>query len=153
MSSSRSRGGRLRRLLALSADEKRILAQAWLMLPVVHLGLRVIPFRRLHRWLGAGAPIAPAEARDSHRAIESVHRVVGIAARRHLVPLTCLRRALVVQWLLRRRGIATELRFGVAKEDGQLRAHAWLEHQGRLVGERGDVPLRFAPLAPAGPAP
>jgi len=40
---------------------------------------------------------------------------------------SCLRQAAALAWLLRRRGIATRLRIGVAREEGRLMAHSWLE--------------------------
>lgn len=41
---------------------------------------------------------------------------------------SCLRQALAVGWLIKRRGVQPEIKIGVAThEDGQLKAHAWLE--------------------------
>lgn len=52
---------------------------------------------------------------------------------------TCLSRALTLQTLLRRRGVASQLRFGIRKRDGsELLAHAWLETNGALIGEHQD---------------
>ena len=55
-------------------------------------------------------------------------------------PTTCLTNSLVVDGMLRRRGYASEIRFGVRPpEGGALAAHAWVEHDGRVVfGETQD---------------
>ncbi len=42
---------------------------------------------------------------------------------------SCLRQAAALAWLLRRRGIATNLRIGVAREEGKLVAHSWLQSE------------------------
>ena len=76
-------------------------------------------------------------------------RLVGLAARYHLYDMTCLPQALTLQWLLGRRGVATELRIGVRRDSGNLAAHAWLEHAGRPIGEAREIASRFAPLVTA----
>lgn len=43
---------------------------------------------------------------------------------------TCLRQALAVHWLLRRRGLQPELRFGVDRIDNAPDMHAWVELEG-----------------------
>lgn len=43
---------------------------------------------------------------------------------------TCLRRALVLQRILARAGHAVVLVIGVRRSDGELQAHAWIEHGG-----------------------
>ena len=48
---------------------------------------------------------------------------------------SCLRQAAALAWLLRRRGIATNLRIGVALDEGKFVAHSWLESgEGELFG-------------------
>ncbi len=48
---------------------------------------------------------------------------------------SCLRQTAALAWLLRRRGVATNLRIGVAREEGKFMAHSWLETgEGELFG-------------------
>lgn len=74
-----------------------------------------------------------------------------MAAHHHLGAKTCLRTSLVLQTLLLRRGIQTELRIGVRKLGSELCAHAWLEYAGAPIGQPGDIATSFLPLAPAHP--
>lgn len=46
---------------------------------------------------------------------------------------TCLRRSLILCALLRRRGLAAHICFGVAQRDGALAAHAWVDIAGSSV--------------------
>ncbi len=63
---------------------------------------------------------------------------VKVADRYALGKSSCLRQAAALAWLLRRRGIATRLRIGVAREEGRLMAHSWLESgDGELIGLLG----------------
>ena len=140
--------GKFRQVRALSWEDRGLLLQAWVLLLAVDLGLRVLPFRRVQALVargqrGAGDTPAGEAAATSAR----LERLVGIAARHHLYPMRCLRRALALQWLLGRRGIAAELRLGVRKEADHLAAHAWLECAGRPLGEPPDIDARYVPLA------
>jgi hypothetical protein len=61
----------------------------------------------------------------------------------------CLPRALAAQTMLRRRGIASRLCLGVAREGGALAAHAWLEVGGNTIVGGVEV-ARFTRLAEFG---
>jgi len=59
---------------------------------------------------------------------------------------TCLVRALALHVMLARRGLASVLRIGAARaQDGDMEAHAWVEHAGQvLLG--GDGQDRYVAL-------
>ncbi|MBM3131082.1 MAG: lasso peptide biosynthesis B2 protein [Chloroflexi bacterium] len=103
---------------ALSLGDWLTLAQAWLLLLIADLGLRVLPFPRVQAF---ATPDLPREPRAvTPPPIQRLHRLVDIAARHHVYPMTCLRRALVLQRLLRARGADAHLRIGVRKDAGAL---------------------------------
>ncbi len=112
-----------------------------------YAGLR----RRLERrW---PPPDRPAAGPRSDPA--AVARAVDRAARHHLYPMRCLQRSLALEHLLRQEGHAAAIRFGVRRGD-RLAAHAWVEVDGRPLGEPGEIEARFArlvPVAEAGPGP
>jgi hypothetical protein len=64
---------------------------------------------------------------------------------------SCLRQSAALAWLLHRRGIATNLRIGVAQKGERIVAHSWLEsEEGELFGlSETDkyVPLSSATLS------
>lgn len=107
------------------------------------LGVRLLGFERMRRLLGREAS-SRREANDPVARAETVARMVAIAARRGPLPASCLPRALVTSWLLRREGIESALRIGVARDGGPFRAHAWVEVGGRPIGEDATSPERFA---------
>ena len=119
------------------------------MLAFVDLWLRFGSFKRLQEFLKV-EPGQGLTSGDNPEAISSlIDRtgwLVGAAARNHLFRMSCLRRALVLQYLLRRKGVLTFLRFGVRTENGNLQAHAWLERDGVLVSEPEMVHERYATL-------
>jgi hypothetical protein len=134
------------------------LAQAFLALPLLALGLHCWGFRRLQARLNQGAALAPhssALKSDLDQA-RITARLVQAAARYELFRPTCLPQSLVLWWLLRRQGFAGELRIGVRPEPSRLEAHAWVEFQGQPLNDGADVARRFSPfprdlISPAAP--
>lgn len=47
--------------------------------------------------------------------------------------LNCLSICTTYWWLMKRRGITTHMKFGIAKSNDKLIAHSWLEYRGRLL--------------------
>ncbi len=86
--------------------------------------------RLIHRWFQITMPFM-------HGKQVSVRQVVWAAVSAgHHSPLgtTCLTTALVAQALLGKYGHEAKLRIGVRrKETGEFTAHAWLEHEGKVI--------------------
>jgi hypothetical protein len=139
--------GILRRLRRLTAVEAWAFARAWLFLLAADLGLRLLPFQRLERWLAPSAGAVRAVAEEE--SVPSLVWATAAAARHHLYPMRCLPRALCLRWLLGRHGIPAELRIGVERRRGEMRAHAWVERDCCPVGDGPGVADRWAPLNPA----
>jgi len=78
--------------------------------------------------------------------------MVNLAARHSPFPATCLTRSLLLQWLLLRRGVASQLRIGVRLHSKSLQAHAWVECDGVPVNDSVDIASQFAPFAASLPA-
>lgn len=127
---------------ALSRAHRKVFAEAWLLLPLTAIGLRVWGFRQ------AQSALLPAEnaakRRDDFAEAQAVARLVRVAASWSPLPATCLVRSLVLCRLLRRHGLAADLRIGVSKPDGRFSAHAWVEHGDVAVNDSEDVGCRFA---------
>jgi hypothetical protein len=126
-----------RAFLDLSSPRRRLLLHAWLLLPAVAVRLRVFGFARTR-----AALLAQADARKGLTNLgdaEFTACLVDAAARWSPVPASCLVRSLVLCRLLRQRGLASELRIGVATPDGHFSAHAWVEHDGVPLAEAGRV--------------
>jgi hypothetical protein len=59
---------------------------------------------------------------------------VGACADRVPWKAVCFQRGLALHWMLRRRGIASVLHYGIAQgNDRGLRAHVWISADGRVV--------------------
>jgi hypothetical protein len=136
----------LARWRAFSPTQRQAFVQAWCLLPLVWLGLRVWKLPRLHAWLAAGAKALPAPSVTQVADAHAMGDAVNAAARHTPFPATCLTRSLLLVWLLGRRGVSSALRIGVQLNNGRLAAHAWVECAGQPVNDRPDVADAYAPF-------
>jgi len=135
------------KVLRLPARDRRRVLEAVAQLARASIELRVRPSSRAVALLGtlrrgeADEGVGAEQAREAERVGRDVARV---AARLFWRP-TCLRQALAVRRMLRRRGISSELHLGVTSASvGE--AHAWVTVDGHPVVGRPGLE-RFVPLA------
>ena len=95
------------------------------------------------------SPIVPSRA----TALDDARRlawVIEVVARWGPWRANCLQRSVVLWWMLRRRGLAGELRIGVRRHPGgapgsdELDFHAWVEHGLVALNEVSTIRQRFA---------
>jgi hypothetical protein len=137
---------RLRKFLCLPAAERRMLLEAALLLGGIKLGLRLLPFHILRRFLDSLAKV-PIELRKANQSsVERVVWAVEMADRYMPRARTCLTRALATRLLLVRQGHPALIRIGVVREEGEeFLAHAWVESKGEVV-IGGHELERYTPL-------
>ncbi len=127
----------------MSAPEQRVIAQAFILLPVIGLLVRAAGFRRLKDALTRLAPLAPILA-DPLPEATMITRLVTAAASRNPVPSTCLSRSLTLWLLLRRHGVDADICLGIRGGTPQFEGHAWVECLGWPLNEHHRVRDHFA---------
>lgn len=125
---------RLRRFSALERPARGILLRAAALLPLISASLSLRGFRKTQAFLQKFLP-SFNETQDSSAAAELTVRMVRAVARHSVGHPTCLEESLTLWWLLRRQGIACELRIGVRKQGEKFEAHAWVERDGTALNE------------------
>lgn len=75
-------------------------------------------------------------------------RIITAAASHHLFSISCLPRSLTLWWILRQRGMDSEIRIGVRCQGELLEAHAWVEYQKVPLNDTPDVHRRYAAFDP-----
>lgn len=114
----------------------------------------VLPFHLVSGWLGGTTAPADKDATGiaTLQRADAVARRVSHLARRMPRRTTCLVQAFAGWLLLKRRGITATIRFGVAKSEVGLIAHAWL-----MVGSEivlgGEIAADYQALADLGGRP
>lgn len=137
----------LERLRRLPSAQRSVLFQALALLPLVSTGLRLIGLGRVRKLLSR-LPRMHRQALDG----DAIARMVSIAATRGPLRAGCLASSAMLEALLRRHGIACELRVGVRTVDGRLEAHAWIEYDGN-VADPSRAHAAFAPFERSLPEP
>jgi hypothetical protein len=144
---------RLRRFSSLDSEARVTFLRAALLLPLISVSLKVRGFRAtqetLLRFLGHPQQALQEDSArllsDEQRARITV-RMVNAAVRHVWRSSTCLEKSLALWRLLKRHGIASELRIGARKIDGKFEAHAWVERQGIAVNDPDDLHRHYAPF-------
>ena len=124
----------LRRVGRTSWDERRILAEAVIALGTAALAIRVTSFKRLARKVGSVGE-GPARC-DENVARAAAKARWAIKAAGPYLPwkVACFQEGLALHSMLRRRGVASYLHYGVGQSPGRgLSAHVWVTVEDRIV--------------------
>jgi len=143
-----------RRFWRKSGYERKIAVEAAATLTATWAGIRVMGYRRWRNLLARFTPVTRqnAASRDfisseTHKQnARTIARMEAAAARHIPFETNCLEQSLALWWLLRRRGYPADLRIGVRKDAGSFEAHAWVEANGVVLSESGNVHSHFVPL-------
>lgn len=57
---------------------------------------------------------------------------------------TCLRRSLLLWWILERRGVSSRICVGVNSQNGEVSGHAWVEIEEQPINDRKGVSASYA---------
>jgi hypothetical protein len=144
---------RWHRFWRLSDYERGVVLEAAGGLLATWVGLRLAGFRRWKNVLAALAPSPNSTARQADAsqpsqpdAAQTIARMAAAAARNFFFSTNCLEQSLVLWWLLRRRGIAAELRIGARKEFERFEAHAWVEADSSVLNDATAEHRHFVPF-------
>jgi hypothetical protein len=119
-------------------------AVGWLL--ILSVPLRLLGFRRTQLLLlslrRTPTRLQPLSAQQPK--IDQIVRLVNRICR--FLRVACLRRSLILWWMLYWHGIDSAIRIGVRKVDQRLEAHAWVEQDGKVLGERAAYVEQYQPF-------
>jgi hypothetical protein len=130
------------------AEERAFIFRAAILLSLTAVGLRMFGFRRYKEWIEKCSPSRlPSQSFSvemQRQAAERAVRAVRSVELHGVSRPNCLERSLTLWWLLRREGIDGELHIGARKEDGKLKAHAWVELRGEVLNDSPEIHNHYA---------
>lgn len=110
----------------------------------VRAGLSVWPLGRVVRGLRQVAGWLPHKGDATPRYRSRAAWAAQAVGRRFVPERPCLTQALVLQYLLLRRGDnAAQLHIGVASSEEEFQAHAWVEHDGNVLIGGTESPHKY----------
>jgi hypothetical protein len=138
---------KLRRLRRLNGRGWQILLITFALLTVMRLGLLILPFRVLLKWVEHLSQRSRVVTNLPVLTLGDLIWAVNCSSRYMPGGAKCLARALTTKVIMHHQGYVPELKIGVAKSNqGGLEAHAWVEYEGCIViGNLIDLP-RYMPL-------
>jgi hypothetical protein len=123
----------------LSLSEKWMLFVAMIVLPVTATGIRLFGIKRWKAFLARLSPFRANRVMENTERAQNIAWLVTVAAWNGPYRANCLQRSLTLWWLLRRRGIESDLKIGMQAENGEVRGHAWIEYGGIVLNDSEDV--------------
>lgn len=114
----------LSRFFGLPALERQCTCEAAMLLLVVRIALAVLPLPRALRLFGIAQGASGSGRIDPDQAT-LIGRAVARAARHVPFRAVCLQQAFTALLMLRRRGLAATVHFGLLRAGSELKAHAW----------------------------
>src|SRR5215813_2092554 len=135
------------KFMSLKRHEKGIFIAAWVLFPLIWMALRPLGFRRTRKLLslfGRGKDVI--SSMDEARRLSYI---VNTAAGNGLRRANCLERSLLLWWMLRRKGVDADIRFGASNKARAFKAHAWVEWNGVVLNDRADIASEFTPFPDA----
>jgi hypothetical protein len=127
----------------LVGEARSLFLLSYILLPLIDLSLRLRGVRETTTTLAKLCPARKAEQTVEWSEIRQIVRMVKLAAKYSPPWITCLRKSLVLWYLLRRKGIETELQIGSRLNDGKFEGHAWIEYQGIVLNDNPSVRESF----------
>lgn len=137
---------RCHKLISLSFFEVVLLAEATVLVIAFDIALRLFPAKTcLDIFKAKAVPQRRRQRADPQR----MAWLVDVADRYVPGRSSCLRQAVTLSCMLRRRGVATSFRIGVTREGDTFGAHSWLESESGEVIGLSDTD-KYAPLSSPG---
>jgi len=134
-----------RRFRRLPGFEQSLVLESIAGLMATRVGLKLLGFQRWKKMITGltrkktwrATSVAPEPLAAKIAASEEA------TARRLPFKTNCLEQSLALLWMLRKRGIAADLRIGARKESNRFEAHAWVEFQGAVLNDAGEAHRHF----------
>lgn len=140
---------KIRNLWARPWSDWWMLFRALLLTGLIRGALSIWSLRKVTRGLRRVAQLLPQWSEETPTYCERAIWATRATGYRLLPERPCLTQALVLQYLLLRRGVdSSELKIGVTKgTEGELMAHAWVERNKRVLIGGKESPSKYQQLA------
>ena len=139
---------RYEQLKELSLCDWWLLLTSMILLPMIAFSLKILGFKQTRNLMSHFIFINTIFDKPDNTVMHKAHiiaRVVSVAARHGPYHANCLKQSLLLWWELARRGIPSEIKFGVQKDpEEKFGAHAWLECRGVVLTNSLENQQRFS---------
>ncbi|MCP3929982.1 MAG: lasso peptide biosynthesis B2 protein [Bacteroidetes bacterium] len=137
---------RFQQLRELSIKDWKVLTLSLFFLPSIAISLHIIGYKKTKSVLSYFMPPEKASQRAKDMGeVHSMARTIHIAARHNIFKANCLKQALLLWFLLGRKSIYSEIKFGVSTiSTSKFNAHAWVVCNGETLIDSEDTINTFS---------
>ena len=130
--------GHLSKFWSLARREKQLICEAFTLLLLSQLSVKIIPFRHIYSFLNAQRDSHPPGTLAHDSDIGLVYLSLSRAANRLPWKSSCLSQSIVAFIMLRRRGVPAVMVAGVKFEDASFLAHAWIHNGNEMTDGKSE---------------
>ncbi|NNE66495.1 MAG: lasso peptide biosynthesis B2 protein [Pyrinomonadaceae bacterium] len=134
---------KVRTFLELPWRQKKIFLMFCCLIPGMELSIRSFGLRRTHRILERMGSRALRMEQEPEVVINRHKNLLDLFVKNFPFGGRCLAQSLSLWYLLKRLRVETDLKFGTKRDDGEIRAHAWLEYQGTPIDSQTEIYTSF----------
>ena len=136
----------IEQLRKLSLFEWYVMLVSMSLLPVIAMALLIFGYNKTRNILHLSVTRQVLVEAGTMRLEKSctIAHMISIAARHGPYRANCLKQSVLLWWMLARRGISSDIVFGVLKEpQDSLDTHAWVECGGTNISDTKGMQQRF----------
>lgn len=132
-------------LYHLSVYDKWFFFRAYMLAIFTRICIRLFGFKKTMRVL---KPFSTLTNTNKYLPvnIQQYHKLSVLSYRTGKHLFNCLAICISYWILLRRRGIITDLKFGMILQNNKLKAHSWLEYEGQPFTDKDYVNIKYQPF-------
>ena len=129
----------------LSLADKWLFFRAYILAVFTRGCIRLFGFKKTMKIL---SPFSALKKTDKYQLVDikQYHKLSVLSYRAGKYLFNCLAICIAYWVLLRRRGIITELKFGMVLEGDKLKAHSWLEYEGQPFTDGDEINIKYKPF-------
>lgn len=127
----------------LQIKQKLIVIESSAILFIIKLLIKIVGLNRTYKMLRI-LPSLPAKKKISTVYIENLWRLVFATSKTLPFKTKCIEESITLWIILKTRGIKSHLKIGVNKKSSEFCAHAWIEVDGKPVGNSEDIYNNFS---------
>lgn len=131
----------------LPFSHKLIFMKFSLLVPLVELGVKTVKFKRTFNLLKFFTTQNKTSVENEKSIVRRHANFLYLYHKQFPFLGKCLARSLSLWFLLARKGIETDLKFGMKKEDGEFLAHAWIEFNGEPLVTKSELNENYVPFS------
>lgn len=138
---------KIKTFFELPISDKLVLIKISLLVPLIEIGIKTIKFKKTFNILNLFVSKNTKPIKNELIEINRHVNLLYLFQRQFPFLGKCLSRSLGIWFLLAKKGINTQLKFGMKKENNELLAHSWLEYNGKMLDIENEKNKKYTPFS------